>query len=225
MESADRESDHPAATATPVASLLLGEPLPVELMNTVWADREGVHDALAPRDDGSAGADAWLLAVAPRLSLHPATPPDGRPPATTGTESFTRLRDALRRLAAEATADTRPGRTPGGTDLATAVRVLNEACAGASAWSRLAWAADGEPHRHRLAAGDVMTRALAEIAEEAVLLFAGPDREQLRACYAPGCVRYFVRDHPRRQWCSAGCGNRARVGRHYRRHHGRGGGA
>ncbi len=25
---------------------LLGEPVPVELVNTVWADRDGVHDAL-----------------------------------------------------------------------------------------------------------------------------------------------------------------------------------
>ena len=29
------------------------------------------------------------------------------------------------------------------------------------------------------------------------------------------CVQYFVKDHPRREWCSAACGNRARVARHY----------
>jgi predicted RNA-binding Zn ribbon-like protein len=29
---------------------------------------------------------------------------------------------------------------------------------------------------------------------------------------------YFVKRHPRREWCSAGCGNRARVARHYHRH-------
>ncbi|MEV8411642.1 CGNR zinc finger domain-containing protein, partial [Streptomyces niveus] len=28
---------------------------------------------------------------------------------------------------------------------------------------------------------------------------------------------FFVRSHPRREWCSADCGNRARVARHYRR--------
>ncbi|MFD2356647.1 CGNR zinc finger domain-containing protein [Nonomuraea ferruginea] len=26
---------------------------------------------------------------------------------------------------------------------------------------------------------------------------------------------YFLRDTPRREWCSAGCGNRARAARHY----------
>lgn len=51
------------------------------------------------------------------------------------------------------------------------------------------------------------------------MLFAGPDQERLKACLAPGCVLYFMQNHPRREWCSAGCGNRARVARHYRRHH------
>jgi predicted RNA-binding Zn ribbon-like protein len=59
---------------------------------------------------------------------------------------------------------------------------------------------------------------LARIAEEAVDLFAGPLRADLRVCRGPGCVLYFLRDHPRREWCSAGCGNRARVARHYHRH-------
>ena len=40
-----------------------------------------------------------------------------------------------------------------------------------------------------------------------------------RATHAPGCVLYFVQDHPRREWCSTACGNRARVARHYDRHH------
>ena len=38
---------------------MLGEPLPVELMNTVWAGRDGVHDGLAD----PAEAMAWLEAV------------------------------------------------------------------------------------------------------------------------------------------------------------------
>src|SRR6266851_2221676 len=39
--------------------------------------------------------------------------------------------------------------------------------------------------------------------------------DQLRACHAPGCVLYFVKSHPRREWCSVACGNRARAARHY----------
>lgn len=39
----------------------------------------------------------------------------------------------------------------------------------------------------------------------------------VRQCAAPSCVMYFVADRPRRQWCCAACGNRARVARHYQR--------
>src|SRR4051812_7907062 len=39
------------------------EPLAVELMNTIWADRSGVHDALATTES----AREWLAAHADRL--------------------------------------------------------------------------------------------------------------------------------------------------------------
>ncbi|MGW3040938.1 CGNR zinc finger domain-containing protein [Kitasatospora sp. NPDC001159] len=42
----------------------------------------------------------------------------------------------------------------------------------------------------------------------------------LRACHGPGCVQFFVKDHPRREWCGPGCGNRARAARHYHRQRG-----
>lgn len=59
--------------------------------------------------------------------------------------------------------------------------------------------------------------ALAKVATDAVHLLAGPDAPQLRACHAPGCVLYFIKTHPRREWCSDGCGNRVRAARHYQR--------
>jgi predicted RNA-binding Zn ribbon-like protein len=39
----------------------------------------------------------------------------------------------------------------------------------------------------------------------------------VRQCTAPSCVMFFVADRPRRQWCCAACGNRARVARHHQR--------
>jgi hypothetical protein len=63
--------------------------------------------------------------------------------------------------------------------------------------------------------GRLAPAALATVATESIDLLAGPDAPQLRACYAPGCVLYFVKDHPRREWCSNACGNRSRVARHY----------
>ena len=59
--------------------------------------------------------------------------------------------------------------------------------------------------------------ALAALAADAIELLTGPERENLRACGAPGCVLIFLKDHPRRTWCSAACGNRARQARHYER--------
>ena len=102
-----------AGTAAP----LLGEPLPVELMNTVWADRDGLHDEL--RD--AAGLAAWLQAVAGRFA---AGAEGGGPGATGGgpglavalpggrpgrelAGQFRELRDGLRGLAAAVTGDPR----------------------------------------------------------------------------------------------------------------------
>ncbi|MFE9682238.1 CGNR zinc finger domain-containing protein [Streptomyces sp. NPDC006285] len=31
-------------------------------------------------------------------------------------------------------------------------------------------------------------------------------------------MRYFLQDHPRQEWCTPSCGNRARVARHHERH-------
>lgn len=198
---------------------LLGEALPVELMNTIWADRDGVHDALAGTDE----ALAWLRAIAPRLAPVPAEAaewlrselPDR---ADAAAAHLRRLRDAVRRLAADATGDTRDVAGSASLDRSSALRVLERACAAAPTWSTLEWAADGEPLRvvHSSAAPGPIVAAV--LAAHTVDLFAGELRSRLQACHAPGCVLYFVKQHPRREWCSAGCGNRARVARHYRRH-------
>jgi predicted RNA-binding Zn ribbon-like protein len=179
---------------------LLGEPLPVELMNTVWADRDGVHDALT----GRAATRAWLAEVG-----LPCDDLDGPAAAR-----LRELRDALRRLAADVTADPRPSTAVTSHD--EAVTVVNRACARAPIWTELAWPAGATPTSTTRSTGPL---AVATLGEQAVTLFAGGAATRLRACLAPGCVLYFVREHPRREWCSAGCGNRARVARHYRRHH------
>jgi predicted RNA-binding Zn ribbon-like protein len=189
-------------------------------MNTLWADRDGVHDALAD----PAGAVAWLRAVGPRTEI----PVDGfgapgdRAGAEAEAEAVARqlrpLRDALRRLAAEATGDPRP--TTGPADRSAAIDTINRAAAAAPSWPELSWPDGGPATRQLRSRGPASRALLSAVAGQAAVLFAGPDRGRLRACLAPGCVLYFVQNHPRREWCSAGCGNRARVARHYRRHHG-----
>jgi predicted RNA-binding Zn ribbon-like protein len=178
--------------------MVLGEPVAVELMNTIWADREGVHDVLVDAD----GLAGWLSAV--NLAG------DGDL-----VDEFRRLRDALRFLAAAATGDTRPAAASPTQGIEAAVAAVNASCAYAPSWSEMEW----PRKRVTKSAHSGAIAELSTIAEQAIALFTGEARDKLRACHAPGCVLYFIRDHPRREWCSAGCGNRARVARHYKRHH------
>jgi hypothetical protein len=239
---------------------VLGEPLPIELMNTIWADRGSAQDALTSPADLS----EWLNAMAGSPELADfglptfAPPPDqavladvpavladvpavladvpaARTDVPTALADYRALRAALRVLAATATGDTRPiasapeatgGGSARGTgdgaaakDLEQAVDVLNRSCAAAPSWSTLDWPPANSPHRQLVSAHDPARAVLSHIADLGARLFGSEQRTELRPCYAPGCVLYFLRDHPRRQWCSAGCGNRARVARHYARHH------
>jgi predicted RNA-binding Zn ribbon-like protein len=187
------------------ALVLPREPVPVRLMNTIWADRSGVHDALSTASD----LRAWLAAAHPDH--------DEPEPGPGDLEGFRALRDALRRLAALVTGDTRPAAASATTDIGQAVAEVNRAAAQAPTWPQLAYRG-GWLHRATGGDGTPARRALASIARQAIGLLTGQHGVTLRACNAPGCVLYFIHDHPRRQWCSAACGNRARAARHYQRH-------
>ncbi|MGY0056133.1 CGNR zinc finger domain-containing protein [Streptomyces sp. LZ34] len=132
------------------------------------------------------------------------------------------LRAAVRALFARAV---RPG-PPSSADAhrllpgELAVARLNAAAARVPGASCLEWA-EGSAPVIRAARPPGFTdadRLVAALARDAIGFLAGPERERLRACPAPRCVRYFVKDHPRQEWCKPSCGNRARVARHHRRH-------
>lgn len=120
---------------------------------------------------------------------------------------FLTLRDAIRSLL-YATAERAP--LPK-TDTAT----VNRASSQAPRWPVLAGTAASGYSMVEMATADPLPSARAHIARDAIALLGGPLRADVRACHAPGCVQYFIKDHPRREWCSAACGNRARVARHY----------
>ncbi len=136
------------------------------------------------------------------------------------------LRAAVRALFAKAV---RPGE-PSPADArrlmpeSEAVAVLNAAAARVPVVPVLAWptgpAADPAAGLQPAAPAGPADRLLAELAREAIAFLAGPDRAGLRACHAPRCVRYFIKAHPRQEWCKPSCGNRARVARHHERHRG-----
>jgi predicted RNA-binding Zn ribbon-like protein len=180
--------------------VLPAEPRPVRLMNTVWADRAGVHDDLTSVE----ALGAWLA--------------DAEMPVTdardTDLAQALSLRDGLRRLAAVATAD---GRTRAATGLTAeqALTTVNAALALAPP-AQLHLTTDAVSYAPPPGAPDIR-QALAVVATEGADLLTAADAP-LRACLAPGCVLYFVKDHPRRAWCSTTCGNRARAARHYARH-------
>jgi predicted RNA-binding Zn ribbon-like protein len=103
-------------------------------------------------------------------------------------------------------------------DLDTAVAEVNKVAAAVPQWSALVWTFGETPSRVTRTRGQAAAAAVSAIAEQGIDLFAHSDRLRLRACLAPGCLRYFIKDHPRREWCTTSCGNRARTARHYQRH-------
>lgn len=184
--------------------VLPDEPLPVRFMNTIWADTSGVHDAL----DSPEALRDWLAAAGVGADDELDDPTE---------DEFTdsrMLRDALRRLAAHNTGDTRASALPA-IDVDAAVAAVNAAVAGLPQIHLVVH--DGRLECEQLVRGSAIRTGLAAIARESLDVVTGPTATRLRACYAPGCVLYFIKAHPRREWCSDGCGNRVRAARHYQR--------
>jgi predicted RNA-binding Zn ribbon-like protein len=184
------------------------EPLAVEFANTWYAvrskEREGVGSpaelSLWLREHGlSADADTGIDAES---GIDAEAEIDAE-----AVRDFLILRDAVRSLL-RATAEGEP--LPE-ADMAA----VNQASEKAARWPVLAGTAASGYGVIEMSSADALPAARARIARDAIAVLGGPLREEVRACHAPGCVLYFVKDHPRREWCSAACGNRARVARHY----------
>ncbi|WP_131787960.1 CGNR zinc finger domain-containing protein [Protofrankia symbiont of Coriaria ruscifolia] len=183
---------------------LLGEPLAVELANTRYAVRGDPCDGLL----FPSHLAGWLQDSRHRFTVQ-LTPDVVRAVGTGDLQDARGLRDLSHRLLSA----TIEGRVPDSDD----VRQLNRWSRAIYFWPVLTW--QGElPHSRTCHDDDVILAALTEIAHNLIELLGGPSRAQLRACHAPGCVLFFVKDHPRREWCSAACGNRARVARFHHRH-------
>jgi predicted RNA-binding Zn ribbon-like protein len=174
------------------------EPLAVELHNTLYASQGQLLDGLAD----SRSAAAWLQALGDRV------PAGGSGPAPNRNE-LTALREVVR----DVLHAVMEGEAPSRAD----VDALNRACARAPRSPAARWRRDLPPQpATRFHSGRRADIVISAIAADAIDLITGPNREQLKACGAPGCVLLF-KEHPRREWCSSACGNRARQARHYRR--------
>jgi predicted RNA-binding Zn ribbon-like protein len=186
--------------------------LSLALVGTIRHDGDGgVADDL----DTVAGLADWL-AVTPDLDAGSLVASEE------SRQRVTTLRAATRSLFARAVHPRAPSRADAQhlVDVETALACLNEAAAGLGA-PTLHWPADGKPRLgYPMLATDPADRLLATLAEAVAGFLASADVVRLRACPAPRCVRYFRQDDPRQAWCKPSCGNRARVARHYQRHHG-----
>ena len=178
---------------------LVGEPLSVDLVNTVWRDSAGEHDLLGDQD----GLLRWLAGRG--LGQTPATE-DAR-------LVLVAAREALRRHLAGLVAP--PAPAVAGAELAAAEAELNQLLTA----GRLGRSLEGGVPVTRPVVADPVRLAAWTAAEDYLqLLERGPDR--LRRCANPECVLHFFDISKRgdRRWCSmAGCGNRAKAARHYAR--------
>lgn len=171
-------------------------------MNTIWADRNGIHDTLATLDS----LRGWLAVVHDDATAQRITEDD--------IPYFHTLRNALRRLAAHRTEDPRARATTSPLTPHQAVAIVNRTIAQSPTSPQLSLA-DNTLSSTAISKGTPATQTLAAFATQSIPVLA---TAPLHACLAPACVIYFTKDHPRREWCSTTCGNRARAARHYNRH-------
>jgi predicted RNA-binding Zn ribbon-like protein len=199
---------------------LLGEPLPIELGNTAYAVRGRPREGLETVEHLA----AWLRDVRSRLAI-PLTDADLLDVTADDLRLALGSREAIRRLAAGAAA--------GHCADPDAVETLNHHARQTPRWHELRLERDGPGHQPAgqdeggtdrpgeaepqvvvCTDGRPVAAVLSALAEDAIILFGGPSRHKVYACQGPGCILHFVRE-TRREWCSGGCGNRARAARHY----------
>ncbi|MEV7595859.1 CGNR zinc finger domain-containing protein [Kitasatospora sp. NPDC089797] len=132
------------------------------------------------------------------------------------------VRAGLRALLARAVSPAPPSRADADRlpPADQALSRLNTAAAHCPVVPRLHWPADAAPvARLHPAPADSPADLPAALARAAIAFLSGPDLPRLRACTAPRCVRYFLKEHGRQEFCKTSCSNRARAARHYQRHH------
>ncbi len=176
---------------------LTGEPLALDLVNTVISTPGGEADLLATADD----LRAWLAAERDRLDI------------TGGQVDLGAVR-ALRAHITSVVEAARAGTPPP----PEALHAINDAQHNAPAYQELGWNGRSITSTTRRP-GTATAALLAQLAEAAAALLVSPAIGLVRRCEGPSCRMLFLPAHPRRRWCSpATCGNRARVARYYQRH-------
>jgi predicted RNA-binding Zn ribbon-like protein len=180
-----------------IVAPLTGEPLALDLVNTVASPPGGQVDLLESADD----LRAWLAAERDRLDI------------TDGQIDLSAVRALRAHITRAVGASTPPP--------PEALRAITDAQRNAPAYQELGWNGQAITVTTRRP-GNATGVLLAQLAEAAATLLASPAIGLVRSCEGPGCRMLFLPAHPRRRWCSpATCGNRARVARYYQLHKGK----
>jgi predicted RNA-binding Zn ribbon-like protein len=181
--------------------------LPLDLASTIRHDGDGgvADDLMDP-----AGLTAWVRARTDALGPWAADFVADEP----AWKAALSLREAIRALFAHAVRPGPPSRADAGRLLPLDESLSRVNTAAVRATRRLDWSAD-EPAAATIVAGADLT---ALIGYATIEFLSGPLRRELRACTAPRCVRYFLKEHGRQEFCKPSCSNRARAARHYDRH-------
>ena len=177
---------------------LAGEPLSLDLLNTVWNSAGRRRDLLDDRE----GLSAWLAAVGLDDRCEPTEP---------ARRALVAAREAIRAHVDAAAAD----RETGSDAASAAAGPLNAVLTR----GRLVRAL-GPQGPVATASTDDPAQLAAWCAADDYLRLLGRDPTRIRRCAHPQCVLYFYDTSPlgNRRWCSmAGCGNRAKAARHYAR--------
>jgi predicted RNA-binding Zn ribbon-like protein len=177
---------------------ILGEPLTVELANTLYTHSRGVIDFL-----GSAELITSWFAKAPGAAV--LSLPSRLSHADTG--AIQEIRDAAHG-ALDSVVSGRARIDP------KTVSALNHHAAAAPCHWRLEWDDTGASARCVYAGrrADVLR---AQLAGEIITFLGSPHLAQVRRCAHPDCEMFFVQHHHKRRFCHESCAHRARQARYY----------
>lgn len=179
---------------------ILGEPLAVELANSLYESEEETIDFLST----SRRASLWFGAVK--------GPSGAQIPARFTKGELTKLGELRAVIRELLLAATQQAALP-----AKAVQALNRFAAVAPCYTQLVLAENGEVVTTTVASRADTDGLLSRLAHEAICLLSS--RAIIRRCEAPGCPMFFVQNHHRRRWCHESCGHRSRQAAYYRRKH------
>lgn len=182
---------------------ILGEGLALDLMNTFYASRGKPAEGIG----SPAHASAWVQQLAGRLAVAGAPSAADVDIREDDVNMLLELRKAMRGVAGAAVEEADPNEQD--------LDCVNRMATLSPRWTSIAWEAGGGPTRRTRTAATPVDQVLSVLASDAIDLFTGSDASRLRLCERPGCVLFFLKDHPRREWCTPACGARVRAARSY----------